>query len=74
MKSLTMLFFLIFAALLLKGQARDYRIDIIRKRVQEIKATKGLTVKVLKDEEFLEHTPDGGAELKARSSTQEQVR
>ncbi len=49
---------------MLKGQVKGNSISSIRNQVQEINTTKGLTLKVLKDEEFLEHTPDGSAELK----------
>jgi hypothetical protein len=64
MKFRATLVFLIFSALLVKGQERYNRIDVIRNQVQKINTMKGLTVKVLEGEEFLEHTPDGGAELK----------
>ena len=64
MKLFTVLFSLILSGLLLGAQTKDDSLEVIRKRVNHINNTKGLVVKVLKDEEFPEHTPDGGGELK----------
>lgn len=64
MKYTAILFLLMLPALLLKSQQKDYPVDKIRKQVQLVNAARGLTVKVLKSEEFLDQTPDGGGELK----------
>ena len=54
-----------FSALLVKGQKKNDPIGDIRKQVQLINASKGMMVKVLNNEEFLDQMPDGGGELKA---------
>lgn len=61
------LFLFIFSGLTLCAQVKENSIAQIRKRVNEINNAKGLIVKVLKNEEFLEQIPDGGGELKGYS-------